>query len=334
MAGVGNKILAADYNQIQSRIELTLGPGAGRDGYGQGDRQSTARTVAQRILLNDWLRLRNDMIRIRQHQTGQSIGTSNALDGLNLLRPTTADLITEELRNQYDNMRRLIRDDRYVCAPSQGTLSTIHSATQTTVWRAVKVHEIRVVAAADGAGRAANFRYFFNAGGQIRFYAVLDRTGEASTSVAKNASWEKIFSNDDPFYTSYYGGATRPNVITFDYANTFAPTGNNSTVGFYDLTDTYQFIFGKEAEAGVYAENDLVIKAKCNVPNNNQGGATLITFRIEYRDDSVGVFNPPRVRNDELVNPFTSYVQMFRPSGANVNVRGLTASLGPTTNFN
>lgn len=333
MAGVGNKILAADYNQIQSRIELTLGPGASRDGYGQGDRQSTSRAVGQRINLNDWLRLRNDMIRIRQHQTGQTIGNSNALDGLNLLRPTTSDLITEELRNQYDNMRRLIRDDRYVCAPSQGTLSTIHTATQTTVWRAVKVHEIRVVASTAGAGRAANFRYFFNAGGQLRFYAVLDRTGEASTSVAKNASWEKIFSNDDPFYTSYYGGATRPNVITFDYANTTAPTGNNSTVGFYDLTNAYQFIFGKEAEAGVYAENDLVIKAKCNVADNSQGGATLLTFRIEYRDDSVGVFNPPRVRNDELVSPFTSYVQMFRPSGVNVNVRGLSASLGPTTNF-
>jgi hypothetical protein len=333
MAGVGNKILAADYNQIQSRIELTLGPGASRDGYGQGDRQSTPRAVGQRINLNDWLRLRNDMIRVRQHQTGQTIGNSNALDGLNLLRPTTSDLITEELRNQYDNMRRLIRDDRYVCAPNQGTLTTIHQASQTLVWRNVKIHEIKVTSSNDGAGRAANFRYFFNAGGQLRFYAVLNRAGEASTSVAKNASWEKIFSNDDPFYTSYYGGATRPNVIRFDYANTTAPTGNNSTVGFYDLTNTYQFIFGKEAEAGVYAENDLVIKAKCNVADNSQGGATQLTFRIEYRDDSVGVFNPPRVRNDELVSPFTSYVQMFRPSGSNVNVRGLGATLGSASNL-
>lgn len=334
MAGVGNKILAADYNQIQSRIELTLGPGAGRDGYGQGNRQSTPRAVAQRINLNDWLRLRNDMIRIRRHQTGQSIGDSNSLDGLNLLRPTTQDLITEELRNQYDNMRRLIREDRYVCAPSQATLTTINSATQTSLWRKVKIHEVRIDAQSAGAGKAANLRYFFNAGGEIRFYAVLDRTGEASTSVAKNASWEKIFSNDDPFYTSYYGGSTRPNVIRFNYADCTAPTGNNSTVGFYDLTNTYQFVYGKEADAGVYAENDLVIKARCNVADNTRGGATYIQFRIEYRDDSVGVFNPPRVRNDELVNPFTSYVQMLKPSGSDVSVRPLTATLASGTNFN
>lgn len=84
MAGVGNKILAADYNAIQSIAESVLGVGSGQYGYGQAV-VSNQVLVGQPFYLNDWVALRSDLLKIGAHQTG------NALEGDSLIIPGNLD---------------------------------------------------------------------------------------------------------------------------------------------------------------------------------------------------------------------------------------------------
>ena len=67
MAGVGNKILAADYNAIQSIAASVLGVGSGQYGYGQPVASQQV-LVGQPFYLNDWVTLRSDLLKIGAHQ--------------------------------------------------------------------------------------------------------------------------------------------------------------------------------------------------------------------------------------------------------------------------
>ena len=84
MSGVGNKILAADYNDIQSIVQSVLGTGSGQYGYGQAVSSQQVQ-VGQPFYLNDWITLRNDLLKVGAHQTG------SASEGDNLIIPGNLD---------------------------------------------------------------------------------------------------------------------------------------------------------------------------------------------------------------------------------------------------
>ena len=69
MAGFGTSIIATDYNAIQSKISNILGTGSADYGYGQALASSqVARN--NKITVTQWNNLRNDLLKSRQHQTG------------------------------------------------------------------------------------------------------------------------------------------------------------------------------------------------------------------------------------------------------------------------
>lgn len=81
MAGFGTKILASDYNAIQSIVQSVLGAGSGQYGYGQSV-SSNQVAVGQQFRLNDWVNLRTDLLKIGTHQTGSpSEGTRLIIPG-------------------------------------------------------------------------------------------------------------------------------------------------------------------------------------------------------------------------------------------------------------
>lgn len=84
MAGIGTKILAADYNAIQSIAQTILGVGSGQYGYGQTVTSSQV-SPGDPFRLNDWVNLRTDLLKIGAHQTG------NASEGNNLILPGNLD---------------------------------------------------------------------------------------------------------------------------------------------------------------------------------------------------------------------------------------------------
>ena len=129
-------------------------------------------------------------------------------------------------------------------------------------------------------------RFFFNSGGQFKFYARL--TGG---STPKDTDWSTLLNN--------------ANVVTFNYTNTTTNgSGTGSTIGNYDLTTTYQQIFTKTG-SGAYAANDYTIRAK-------REGDTRIWFQIQFNDDA-----GPNPNYDETVQgTITAYFEEVRATNA------------------
>jgi hypothetical protein len=81
--------------------------------------------------------------------------------------------------------------------------------------------------------------------------------------------------------------------------------GRNVLIGgasFYGLTTTYTRLASISAAAGVYVENRYYIDVACNAANNNNGGATTVTFRFIFEDNDVGDQTGTGAAVDESVN--------------------------------
>ena len=288
-------ISAADYSTIKSKVDNILGAGSGQSGYGQ---TITSPTVlrGQRQTAAQWVALRNDMVKARQHQTGTAVGTSTATDGNNLISIGAGTLISSTLLAQYNNFADVLTTNKFSLAGATNfSDEPLSSSTITSQWNGTRSHQVTITGATGGNGSAANLRYFFNGGGTINFAATITGYGEAGVN-QKGWAWNQML--------------TQMATIRFNYNSTTASSGTGSAIGFYSLTTTNQLIFSKAGPSGNYSTNLYRILAKRNV------SSTQITFLIEFQDNAGA--NP---NNDENVSgTLTSAVTNTRPSGANTSV--------------
>jgi hypothetical protein len=298
-AGVGQIIQNTDYNSIRSTLDTVMGQNP--NGYGQV--LSSANTaVGSVITATQWLNLRTDLVKARQHQIGSAVGTGSSTDGRNLLVPSSGTSITEALRAQFANMASVVVANKTSVdsdnVGGQLSLETLITGTRSSAWNSTLTHNVTITGATSGDGAASNLRYFFNAGGSLRVSASI------TTGTSKNNAWNTMF--------------TQMGTFIMDATQT-TYTGSSATsysVGFEDLTTSNQLIGEKLAPAGAYAENRYYIYARKSADN------TQIIFQVEYRDNDAG---DPYF--DEDVQPtLTSTIAQNRPSGLNVSVATPTAS--------
>jgi hypothetical protein len=83
-------IQATDYNTLQSKVALILGTGSADYGYGQAV-ASTPVVQAVTVSSPQWVNLRNDLLKARQHQTGTDLSSSITYPGVGVVI-TQADL--------------------------------------------------------------------------------------------------------------------------------------------------------------------------------------------------------------------------------------------------
>lgn len=298
-AGVGQLIEASDYATIKAKVDLIFGTGAGTNGYGQTV-TSPAVSTGSTITAAQWLALRNDMVKTRQHQTGLPVGITNALDGQNLLLPASGSAITEELRSQFNTFANTITTDKFLAASSQLSNEILITGTRTTAWNGTLQHIVTITGATSGGGSAENMRQFFNAGGKIRVAA--SRSGGASSS--KNTTWDLMFS--------------QMGEIVFDYTSTTytGSSGVGSSYGWYDISTSDQLIFQKNAPSGSYAENVYYVYAR-RTPDSSQ-----LILTIQFVDNDAG---DPNI-DENIDGTLISQISQYRPSGSNVSVPSPTAS--------
>jgi hypothetical protein len=311
MSGVNTLIIASDYNEIQSKIATVMGSGSGTTGYGQ---TLASNQVGQydKITVNQWNNLRDDIIRCRQHQTGITIGSSAPEDpgyvsGTNLPQPTQAKQVKESWRVAYSAMADDCETNRLTAPPpaSQATLANLVSQqVRTTAWNGTIKQTVTVTwATADEA------RYFFNTGGQIEFSS--SRSGGSAGT--KNVTWTTILSNMGTIKLNYTG-VTCTGTGDFLGTNGFMPdAGPGTGIGTSD-----ELIFEKDAPAGAYAPNKYYIYARVNSVTDRK----VLTLTIHWGDDSgkPPSFPDPGFGIDEDVDgTLTSDVQVYRASGANVS---------------
>jgi hypothetical protein len=304
MAGQNTLIIASDYNAIQSKIATIMGSGSGTTGYGQTLASSQVGQY-DKITVNQWNNLRDDIIRCRQHQTGVTIGSSAPEDpgyvsGTNLPQPTVAKQVKESWRVAYAEMAADCETNRLTAPPpaSQATLANLVSQqVRTTAWNGTIRQTVVVTwTTADEA------RFFFNTGGQIEFSSA--RSGGSAGN--KNITWTTILSNMGTIKFNYTGVTATG---TGDYL---------STNGFYEVGTSDELIFQKSAPAGDYSPNKYYIYARVNSTSDRR----ILYLTIHWGDDSPA---PPSFPDggfgiDENVDgTLTSDVQVYRASGANVS---------------
>src|SRR6056300_512549 len=294
---VGDDILAAQYNGLQSRLNTILGSGSGTDGYGQTLSSSQVLVNAD-VLASDMDNLLTDINKASNHQIGSNASIGNIaigdVVGANA-SGTDPDNLDEPTKgfDDYDSAVATVETNKFLLDAGNSSVEAALSSTRTTAWNGTITH-VFTVTFADANQR----RYFFNSGGEIRFSANLSGGNDP-----KGTDWATLLSN--------------MGTIKFNYTQTSATgTGTGSNIGNNDLTTSYQTIFTKTG-SGVYAENDYNIAAK-------RDSNSVLRFRVQFRDDDAGdqqSFGAGSGPIDEDVEGrITSSIQQLRATGSNVSV--------------
>lgn len=254
MASVGNDILSTDINALQTKASEVLGPGSGTYGYGQSLNSSPV-SSGQQIAKSDFDAIRFDIVNILVHQTGSTPSAALAQNNIPV-RAGAGDPI-----NNYDSLLITARSNRFNVEASQQTLSAIATKTYSSAWSTSAEAVLTLT-----FSTATQARYFFNSGGKIRMRA--ERTG--GTSSQQNNAWTNLL---DSVGDQTFGA------------------DNDSPIGFYELTNSYETFYTLSASTP-YSANNYTLSAKCNVANNSTGTATTVDIKIALNDTYVDA-GPP-----------------------------------------
>jgi hypothetical protein len=289
----GTKITPTSYNSARSQTVAALGTSTtgtlqAVEGYGQTPVSSPVGQYNKVTEVQLDL-LRQDITKTYTHQNGAA--------------PTITDVATSDkelavLFSAYETLAAGIYTNRNTVAANQ--LATVAYTPQTETyasytgtagtgagWKNYAYYESTITFTS-----ANDARYFFNAGSTYNFTAA-HSGGTQSPDLGKsqNKSWDDLLT---------------------------AVTAANPSFGrsnFYALTDAYNTaspVYIRNSTDTTYAANYYRITAKSNVANNSQGGATSITFKIEFVD----AFNEGNLTNyDGVDGTFTSTISRKMPKG-------------------
>ena len=298
MVSVGDNVAVTEYNDYVARVNLILGIGSGKKGYGIA-MANTGQAVAGTtdITAAQWAGLRTDINLIHSHQlntttpigeiiTGNIIGadTSNVGTGNTVLRDNATDTFTivnpdsNKGVNDFAPTLPAIEADPETVHPGHLSVESkitpaTSGASYTSSWQALTA-EVKVTfpggyTCKDNSGASVTAthddhrRHFFNTGGEIRFSsAMLNGTG------TKSADWTTMLTNA--------GTITLKNSAT----TTTGTATVNAGFGNEDLTTSYQQIAQKFGSDVLYAENNFKVEAQLD--NGN------IIFKFYWTDADVG----------------------------------------------
>ena len=291
---IGDFISATDYNTIRTKIINVMSTGSGNFGYGQTTFSSLV-AAGNTVTKTQWDALRFDIYNAILHQTGSAAS---------LVQVAVGDVIRFGASNpntQYDTVANTAITNRFDLGTGQFVTEAIDSKSFSSSW----YQSISATASVTFA-TAEQARFFFNAGGKIRFAS--SRSG--GSGVAQNTKWSELLSSAGT--QSFIGG----------------PLGIN----FFSLTSSFQ-TFSETSGTSAYTNNKWRLEASCNVANNASGTANVVNFRITWIDDYVdtGPATPENPPPGDLVDgTFTLTVDQVRPSGF-LQPSGTFTTVGPTS---
>jgi hypothetical protein len=279
---VFDTISVLDYNNIRNIINPVLGSGAGTIGYGQTALATTS-IIGDLVSKSQWDRLRFDIINSIVHQTG-------ALPTIVTINEGDAIAYGVARPNyQYLTLANQANTNRSDLGIGQYATETKGTGSYTPTWLNSISTSFDIQF---GTGDAA--RFFFNTGGKIRFASSFT----PRISNPQNNAWQTLLST----MGTISFGATTPAV------NFYSLTSSNQT--FYTLASTS------------YTANRINLKARCNVPSNASGGASVVTFTVEwvdaYVDPDVSAGIPPNTHPPDgtVQGTIALTVSQIRATGA------------------
>jgi len=320
MVGVvtGDVIDDADFNNARTNVNTLMGTAAdvtlgtytasSTKGWGQGGAGVNAASAGGLIYADNatggFKRLQDD-VQAMCAFLGVGVRTgvgSDVADGDSITAATWTNLMLN------------IQDcwnDRF--GPASDTGATGDSSTYTSAWANSLSSESTFTFANENACRA-----YFNGGGKVGFTST--RAGGSSTT--QNTNWTDTLSAMGNYQLKH--------------DTSYAVSGTNSGLGFYELTTSYQTLWTKFG-SGSYASNFFKVEGKIN----STTGPTIITMRTTWSDphaEGSGALGPDGVagtgdedfNNDGIDGTITLNGNTFTPdaSGSGFSFTAPTVSTG------
>jgi hypothetical protein len=198
-------------------------------------------------------------------------------------------------------------------SPASDTGSTADSSTFTSTWNTSLTAETTFTFGSEGACRA-----YFNGGGKVGHTST--RSGGSSTT--QNTNWTDTLSALGNYQLKH--------------DTSYAASGTNSGLGFYELTTSYQTLWTKFG-SGSYASNFYRVEGKINSTTN----PTVITLKSTWSDphaEGAGALGPDgqastgdeAFGNDYIDGTLTLNGNTFTPnaSGSGFSFTAPTVSVG------
>lgn len=250
----GSQIDDQDYNSLQDRAQLLLGPGVGSRGYGQA-LQTGDVFVGNIVTASQWNLLRDDILSIRTHQDGSSPVVIQVVRG----NPINYNVIPN-----YDTLLTIADNNRFNIGAGRSVVSSAATRTTSSGWSTQAQSVLTITFSNSDEGR-----YFFNSGGKIRFFG--SRLGGSGTS--QNNAWTNILAN---IGTVSFGAAAQP------------------SVNYYNLTNSYQTYYLQSLSTPYSANNirlEAMCNVSDNSTGTATQVMIRITLRDNYVDS--GPTTPP-----------------------------------------
>jgi hypothetical protein len=286
---IGDFISANDYNSIRTKIQNVMAVGTGNLGYGQTTFSSLV-VVGNSVTKAQWDALRYDIYNAVLHQTGSAPAITTVAVG-DVIRHGAS-----QPNFQYNTIADQATTNRFNLGTGQFVTEAINTTSFTSSWyQSVSSTTSVTFATAEQA------RFFFNAGGKIRFAS--SRTG--GNGEAQNTAWSNLLST----------------------AGTQSFVGGPSGINFFSLTNSFQ-TFAEISGSSAYSNNKWRLEASCNVSNNTSGTANIVNFRITWLDAYTDI--GPTGPGDLVDGTLTLTVDQVRPAGF-LQPSGAFTTIGPAS---
>jgi hypothetical protein len=251
----GSTILATDYNgfastNVNANLNDIWATGSSDKGYGQTALATVS--AAGTVTATQWAGLVNNISSMASHQ-GTAITSRIA--------PVTGNLITilaalnTDLTTLTTNRGNAAAVGSEIVSWTGSSAKTTATGSGSTPWTITFTHTI-TWASANAA------RYFFNAGGRIRW-----RTSKTSTGQLADAEWNDLASTlVGQIYIT--GGTGTQSIAGTSYTGTTKIGGSGTpntlatTTGWYDLTTGDTLIYKQFADTSPYTGQFIAINAK------------------------------------------------------------------------
>jgi len=252
---VGGLIQATDYNGFASttvggNVNIIWGTGSTDAGYGQSTTLATV-SAGGTVTATQWAGLVNRISSIASHQ-GTTITSRTAPVAGNVIAVLSA--VQTDLNNCYTNRGNAAGTGSQFTSWTGTSSKTSATGSGSTPWTITFTHTV-TWASANAA------RYFFNAGGRIKW-----ETSKTSTGTEADDEWNDLANTlvGDIFIT---GGSSTQTINGTAYTGTTksggtgTPTTLATTTGWYDLTTSPTTIYKQFADTAPYTGSYIQIDA-------------------------------------------------------------------------
>jgi hypothetical protein len=308
----GGLISATDYNTfvgtnpsaVANTLNTVWATGNGQYGYGQTSIAQVASTNT--ITATQWASLINALNSTRTHQTGSGSGVTATTAG-QVITYTAA--ISTSLASAYTSA---------LTAATRSTVSTAVGGSFTAAWTSGSTSSTLT----RGVGLKATFasadqaRYFFNAGGQIKY----------NISAAQNASTTARTNEIIALAATLGGVATFASTTNGGRTGTGGTLGtNNTAIGYYGTTTANVALVATTSTTANYTSDTASITILSNgVQGANADKGTVLSFWTNLSSTSGS--NSGGSFNDSFGVTFTMTIDVTYPE-----VTSLTSSWGAIT---